>query len=174
VRTVVLRAGNFIDPLGNGDVMSLLLLRSLRNGKLTTAGDPGVAQAYCYFPDWARAAVQLGERRHELATFDDIPFGGHTFSVEELHQFLTERLDTPLSLTRFPWWAMSLTAPFWELAREMLEVRYLWSTPHWLSNTKFERLVPDFRATPLAEVMLAGVPKDLRPSSSSRELSTAT
>src|SRR5690606_35656969 len=59
VGTVVLRAGNFIDPRGNGDVMSLLLLRAVGRDKIFTAGDPGALQPYCYVPDWARAAVGL-------------------------------------------------------------------------------------------------------------------
>ena len=32
VRTIVLRAGNFIDPDGNGDIMSMLLMREIAKG----------------------------------------------------------------------------------------------------------------------------------------------
>jgi nucleoside-diphosphate-sugar epimerase len=162
VPTVVLRAGNFIDPYHNGDVMSLLHLRSLASGKIMTAGDPNVMQAYCYLPDWARAAVGLAEMRAELARFEDVPFGGHTFSVEQLRTLLSKRLSTELRIARLPWWVLSLCSPFWELARELLEMRYLSNTSHWLSNSKLERLLPNFRATALDDVLLASLPEPMR------------
>lgn len=161
--TLILRAGNFIDPHRNADVMSLLLMREIEKGKLTYAGDPHVSQAYCYVPDWARAAVQLANMRHQLDRFEDVPFPGHSFSVEELQRVLCKALQRPIELKSFPWWLMSALAPFWELAREMLEMRYLWSTPHSLSGAKFAQLLPAFEATPLREVMLAGLPPNLRP-----------
>jgi nucleoside-diphosphate-sugar epimerase len=161
VRTIILRAGNFIDPTRSDDVMSLLLMRSIRRGRVTAAGDPQAMQAYCYLPDWARAAVGLAEKRAELATFEDVPFAGHAFTAEELRAFLSTELGRPLGFARFPWWLFRVLAPFWELAREMLEMRYLWSTSHTLSGTKLARLLPEFRPTPRAEVMRAGVPDDL-------------
>jgi nucleoside-diphosphate-sugar epimerase len=161
VRTVILRAGNFIDPRHNGDVMSLLFMRSIRRGVLTVAGDPGAMQSYCYVPDWARAAVLLAEKRTALAKFEDVPFAGHSFTAEQLRDFASQHLGRPIRFEKFPWWALSLTAPFWELAREMLEMRYLWSTPHTLSGTKLQRLAPEFEATPLEQVMRAGLPDDL-------------
>jgi nucleoside-diphosphate-sugar epimerase len=161
VRTLILRAGNFIDPKRNGDVMSLLFLRSIAAGKMTVAGDPSAMQAYCYLPDWAKAAVSLAEKRKSLATFEDVPFPGHSFTALQLRQFLAETLDREISIAHFPWWAISLASPFWELAREMLEMRYLWSLSHTLSEEKFRRLLPDFHLTPLAVVMRSGLPPAL-------------
>jgi nucleoside-diphosphate-sugar epimerase len=164
VRTIVLRAGNFIDPGSSDDVMSLLLLRNIRRGKLTIAGDPSAMQAYCYVPDWANAAVGLAEQREQLATFEDIPFAGHAFTAEQLRAFLSQELDREITFSKFPWWAVALLSPVWELAREMNEMRYLWSTSHTLSGAKLRRLLPGFQATPLSEVMLAGLPSEIKPS----------
>lgn len=158
VQTIVLRAGNFIDPHHDGDVMSLLFLRAIRRGKITVPGDPNIPQAYCYVPDWARAAVALAEKREELARFEDVPFPGHTFTAEELRAFLSRELGRPLTFAAFPWWLFVALGPFWELAREMLEMRYLWNTPHRLSGAKLARLLPDFRPTPLEAVWRAGLP----------------
>jgi nucleoside-diphosphate-sugar epimerase len=161
VRTIVLRAGNFIDPNGNGDVMSLLFLRSIKSGKLTIPGDPQAMQAYCYVPDWAEAAVALAEKRFELAVFEDIPFAGHSFTAEELRRHLSLVLGRELEYAKLPWWLMSLLSPFWEVAREMLEMRYLWDTSHTLSGEKLRRLLPALRATELSSVMSAGLPPEL-------------
>lgn len=163
VPTIILRAGNFIDPDQNGDVMSLLMMRDIRKGKITRGGDPDVMQAYCYLPDWASAAVALAEKRADLATFEDIPFPGHAFTVNHLQETVEKALNRPVKLTLFPWTLMRFLSPFWELARELVEMRYLWSTSHTLSAAKFDRLLPDFRATPLEQVMLAGLPADIHP-----------
>jgi nucleoside-diphosphate-sugar epimerase len=153
VQTIVLRAGNFIDPDGKDDVMSLLLLRNIRRRKLVVPGDPAAMLAYCYVPDWASAAVLLAEKRRELGSFEDVPFPGHAFTAEELRRFVSTELGVSVSLSRFPWWLFEVTSPFWELAREMREMRYLWSTPHTLSGVKLARLLPSFRPTPLEEVV---------------------
>jgi nucleoside-diphosphate-sugar epimerase len=161
VRTIVLRAGNFIDPRRVDDVMSLVFLRSIERGKLTLIGDPAAKQAYCYLPDWARAAVSLAEMRAELQPFEDVPFPGHAFTADELREFLSAHLGRPVAITSFPWWVFTLAAPFWELAREMLEMRYLWSTSHTLSGQKLARLLPDFRPTSLREVLVGSLPPAL-------------
>ncbi|ROU02782.1 epimerase [Histidinibacterium lentulum] len=163
VRTIVLRAGNFIDPDSGTDVMALLLLRQIRRGRLTAPGDPDAMQAYAYVPDVARAALALAEIRETLPIFADIPFPGHAFSLRELQADLESALGRRVRIAGFPWWAMRLGAPVWELARELLEMRYLWSVSHRLSGETFGRLVPGFVATDIATVMRAGLPPDIRP-----------
>ncbi|HEY3496714.1 MAG TPA: NAD-dependent epimerase/dehydratase family protein [Polyangiaceae bacterium] len=161
-RTVVLRGGNFIDPGAQDDVMKLVFLRDIRRDKLMIAGDPEAMQAYCYVPDWATAAVALAEKRAELAAFEDIPFPGHAFTAEELRQRVSVLLGRPITFSRLPWWFFTLVSPFWELAREMREMRYLWSTSHTLSGAKLARLLPDFRPTSLEDVLVAALKPELR------------
>ncbi len=168
VQTIVLRAGNFIDPHRTDDVMGLLHLRALARGKVITAGASDALQAYCYLPDWAAAAVGLAERRGTLSQFEDVPFPGHAFTAEQLREFVSNELARPMALAPFPWWVMRLAAPFWELAREMLEMRYLYSTPHRLSPVKLARLLPDFRATPLDVVLRSSLPPELLKSSTAQ------
>lgn len=173
VQTIILRAGNFIDPERDDDIMSLVYFRAIKKGKLTAAGHPDAAQAMCYLPDWAKAATQLAEKRADLAVFEDIPFPGHTFSVRELQTVLQDHLGRNIKITGFPWWLFTMLSPVWELAREMNEMRYLWSTSHQLSGEKFTRILPDFEHTDMRQVMLAALPKDLKPQQSrSRSLST--
>ncbi len=154
---IILRAGNFIDPDSADDVMGLLLLRDIKRGRITRAGGADVIQAYAFVPDWARAAVMLADRRHSLDRFADIPFPGHAFTITDLRTELETALGRPLRVTAFPWWMMRLLSPVWELARELVEMRYLWDTPHRLSGDTFTRLLPDFRPTDLATVMRSGI-----------------
>lgn len=161
VRTIVLRAGNFLDPNHDGDIQSMLILKSARKGKLITLGAPDVKQSHAYLPDWAQAAVMLAEMRSRLAVFEDVPFPGHTFTMEELRQVVVEQLGRPIKMTRFPWWSISLMAPFNEMMREFKEMRYLNDMPHWLGADKFDQLLPDFRATDRQTAILAGLPRDI-------------
>lgn len=163
VRTIVLRAGNFIDPEGNGDIMQMFMLRDIAKGRITHGGDPAALQAYCYVPDWARAAVMLAEMRDTLDSFADIPFPGHTFSADDLRATVQSVSTRPVTLQAFPWWLMTLLAPFWPLAHEMREMRYLFAMSHQIGGRRFAELLPDFRPTDLREVMLAGLPADIHP-----------
>jgi nucleoside-diphosphate-sugar epimerase len=168
VRTIILRAGNFIDPAGNSDVMRMLYLRDIAKGRITATADVHTLQAYAFVPDWARAAVALAQRRDSLARFEDVPFPGHAFSIETLRQTLAAYLDRDLRISQFPWWAMTLLAPVWELAKEMREMRYLYAMPHEIGRAKFDRLLPDFQETPLQKVLLAGLPPQINPDQSMR------
>lgn len=163
IQTVILRAGNFIDPNGNGDLMSLLTMREIKKGKLTTAGDPSAIQAYAYVPDWARAAVMLAEKRAALTQWEDVPFPGHSFTNLQLLECLQKATGKAIRISHFPWWMMTLASPVWELAREMLEMRYQYGMSHQLGASKFERLLPEFRPTDLEQVMLCGLPSDIHP-----------
>lgn len=162
IPTIVLRAGNFIDPEGNGDIMQLFLLRHIAKGRIIIGGGADVMQAWCYVPDWAQAALALAEKRTRLDRFEDVPFPGHSFTINELKSCLEAYLGRPLTLSRFPWGLMRLASPFWELARELSEMRYLWETPHQLSREKFDKLLPGFEAETLERVMLSGLPAAMR------------
>ena len=162
VQTINLRAGNLVDPDHNGDILSLMLLTRIRRGRVVSPGDADAIQPWGYMPDWARAAVELAEKRAELSSYEDIPFPGHTFTVNDLRRGLEVELGRELRLASFPWWLIRLAAPVWELARELLEMRYLWNTPHTLSPRRFNALLPDFEPTPLREVFRAALPDDLR------------
>lgn len=162
VQTIVLRAGNFIDPDRQGCVMSTVYLRQISRDKITLPGPADTRQAFCYLPDWARAAVALADKRQELAHFEDIPFPGHTLSALEIKSELERQLNRELSFTHFPWWLMSITSPVWELARELSEMRYLWSTDHSLSDTHFKVLLPSFQETSLHNALASSLPPELK------------
>ena len=163
IQTIVLRAGNFIDPDRNKDIFSMVMLPGIGRGRLVYPGKPGTMQAYAWLPDWAKAAVMLAEKRGALGLFEDVPLGGLAFSAEELRAQLQGILDRPVRITGFPWLTIRMTSPFWELARELLEMRYLWNTDHRLSERRLKELLPEYMPTPLAEVLRLSLPGDVYP-----------
>lgn len=157
VQTILLRAGSFIDPEGQGDAMSRLHLRDFAKGRITALGPADAFHAFCYLPDWADAAQQLAARRSTLDRYEDIPFPGHAFTINDLQDALEAELGRPLKVSSFPWALLAVARPFWALGRELYELRALWRTPHMLDGTRFYALLPDFAATPLRTVLVAGL-----------------
>ena len=79
VRTIVLRAGDFLDTRGSGNWFDLVMTKQVASGRFVYPGATDVPHAWAYLPDLARAAVQLaamrGQRAHHGPT-------GHTPSDE--------------------------------------------------------------------------------------------
>lgn len=155
LRVILLRAGDFLDERSRTTAMASFYLRRLKAGVITAGGPVDVAHAYAYLPDMARVAVALAERRASLPAFADIPYAGLTFTMTELRDALTRQLRRPLVIKPFGWWMMRLLAPFWELARELPEMRYLYDTPHWLDPGPLQALLPGYATTPLEQVVAA-------------------
>ncbi|QQA42688.1 sugar nucleotide-binding protein [Pelagovum pacificum] len=148
VQTIILRAGNFLDPDRDDDAAGLVLLRGFKRGTITSPGGPDVMQPYCYLPDWARAAEQLARKRATLPAFVDVPFPGHPFTTRQFRDALQRLTGRSLRIVGFPWWIFRVASPFWEFAREMNEMRYLFETDHRLDDRLFNELLPDFEPTP--------------------------
>ena len=155
VKCLILRGGDFIDPQGDRTLFGMMT-KAIAKGKLTRFGAAGALHAYAPLADMARAAVALAEAPN-LPDFADIPFAGLAFTVQDLQAEVARQLGRPVAVSAFPWWAMRIAAPFWELARELLEMRYLSDHPHSLDPAPLAALLPDFRAMTLADVVGAAI-----------------
>ena len=150
---LILRGGDFIDEGSDGTMLNMFVLKGIAQGKMTLPGTPEVRRAYAYLPDMARAAVGLVALSQALPHFADIPFAGLTFSMADLRAEVERQLDRTVKVGKFPWWAMRLASPVWELAREVTEMRYLFETPHSLVSAPMARMLPDFQGVDLAQIV---------------------
>lgn len=150
-RVILLRAGDF---LGESQKLAInsVMLKDIAKGKVTALGPADVCRAYAYLPDLARAAVALAERR-DLPPYLEVPFAGHSFSMVELAAIISDQLGRDVTVSRFPNWVFGWLSPFWELARELREMLYLYTHPHWIQDNTLRDWLPEFRATPLEEVV---------------------
>jgi nucleoside-diphosphate-sugar epimerase len=153
VRTIILRGGDFLAPKDPRAILNMITLKPLGKGHITAFGAPNAARAFAYLPDMARVAVGLATIRHRLPAFADIPLPGLTFSIADLATEITAQTGRPLRIRPFNWLQIRLLAPFWELARELLEMRYLYSLPHSLSPEPLSRILPDFVPTSFGRVV---------------------
>jgi len=150
VQIIILRAGDFIDDTNSGNWFDISIAAKLEKGRFNYPGNADITHAWAYLPDLARAAVMLVEKREELAMFEDVPFGGYTLTGRQIMTHFSATIGRNLTLKGFPWPIMRIASPFWRLARELLEMRYLWDTEHALENSRFGQLLPDFEPTPVA------------------------
>lgn len=153
VKVAILRAGDFVGD-GPGTIWRMAMLKT--PGKVAAMGR--AKRAYGYLPDLGRLCVRLAEARATLPGFTDLPFAGFTLSADDIAARIAALTASPVKLGGFPWWAMTLTAPFWELARELREMRYLYDHAHALDPAPLQALFPDFRATPLDVVLREHLP----------------
>lgn len=161
LRVILLRGGDFVDPVSAGTIWRMVMLKGLARGRLTAMGDPSLRRAYAWLPDMARAAVELAGRS-DLPAFADVPFAGVSVSMDEIAARLAVLTGRPMKTGRFPWWALRLAAPFWELGRELLEMRYLYDLDHALDPAPLRALLPEFRATGLDAMLAAHLPGSRR------------
>ena len=157
LRTIVLRAGDFLDTRPSGNWFDLVLVKALAKGRFVYPGRTDASHAWAYLPDLAQAATQLAERRAELPVFADIPFAGYSLTGAQMAQSLERITGRSLKMARLPWWALRLAEPFSPNFKYLREMRYLWDTPHALDGRWFDSLVPEFQPTPLDDALRCAI-----------------
>ncbi len=163
LRVILLRGGDYIAPDRAGTILNMVILKGLAKGRITAMGDPDAIRAYAYLPDMAQAAAALADRRADLPAYADIPFAGDAFSIRTLAEAVARMTGQPMRIVPFNWTLLRLVSPFWELARELREMRYLYSTPHWMPEAPLQTLLPEFRATPRDTILRAHLPTAMTP-----------
>ena len=159
VRTIMLRAGDFIDTTASGNWFDQIMIKHLQRGRFVYPGNPDIQHSWAYLPDLTRSAVALADIRGELPRFCDVPFAGYTLTGNEMAQMLSQMTGQDIALKQMAWWPLQLARPFWRLAPHLLEMRYLWDTPHRLDGSFFNELLPGFSLTEPNEALRNAIPK---------------
>lgn len=166
-QTIILRAGDYIDTQASGNWFDQIITAKAAKGRITAPGDTAIPHAWAYLPDLACAAVRLAEKRADLQQFEDIPFAGHTLSLEDIRALVAKATGRPQTLKKLNWLPIQIASPFWPMGRALLEMRYLWNMPHSLDHTYFNALLPGFTPTdPLTAVTRAVRHFDIHPNQS--------
>ena len=132
-------------------------------GNFVYPGGMDVRHAWAYLPDFARAVVELCEKREALPQFADIAFPGFTLTGNELMQLVENATQVAQRRRRFFWPLIGMLRPVWPTARGIWEMRYLWSKPHFLSASEFDRLLPDFEMTDPAKAFAQELEFNIHP-----------
>ncbi|HHI69792.1 MAG TPA: epimerase [Rhodobacteraceae bacterium] len=163
VRTIVLRAGDFIDTQASGNWFDMMITPKISKGKFTYPGNPDVNHAWAWLPDLARAAVDLAKMRDDLPAFADVPFAGYTLTGRQLCAAVEKACGKSLRLKKMKWLPIHIARPFWPMAKHLLEMRYQWNKPHRIDGATFDTLLPDFETTPLEQAMPLAIEHQINP-----------
>jgi nucleoside-diphosphate-sugar epimerase len=158
VKSLVLRAGDFFGARAGGNWLG---------GAMFAAGKPirsvaypgplGLPHAFAYLPDLAETAARLLDREADLAAAASFHFAGHAPSGQELVTALRRVSGRKLPVLPFPWFAAAAAAPFNEMLRELLEMRYLWREEVLLDNARLVKLLGAEPHTPLDDALPASL-----------------
>ncbi|GGA19450.1 epimerase [Neptunicoccus cionae] len=147
VPTIILRAGDFLDTKASGNWFDMIVSKPVAKGRIAYPGPVDTTHAWAYLPDFCRAFVELAEKRESLPQFTTLNFEGYTLTGQEMARILGVQAG------RFNWLQIYALAPFWPLGRRILEMRYLWHKPHRIDGGAFQKVLPDFVQTPVAEAV---------------------
>lgn len=158
MRSIVVRAGDFYGA-GKGSWMDLVIVKSLRSGKLVYPGPLDVPHAWAYLPDLARCFVALAEKEG-LPAVTHLHFPGHTLTGHELLGALANAASE-LSLRpagnyrqgRMPWGLIRVLAWAVPMSREVVKMSYLWRVAHALDGALLAKTIGPVPTTPLAEAL---------------------
>lgn len=154
-RVLIVRAGDFFGPhAGNSWFAQGLVKPGQPVRSITYPGKEGIGHQWSYLPDVARTMVELLAVRGRLPPFARFHLAGHwdhdgrqmTAAITEVVMQATGRAP---KIKPFPWWLMTLAAPFVATLRELREMRYLWQTPVRMDNAKLLAVLGHEPHTPL-------------------------
>jgi nucleoside-diphosphate-sugar epimerase len=156
VRSVVIRAGDFFGGHAPSSNFSNLVVKPGRPLKsVVYPGAASVGHAWAYLPDLAEVFAAIADRESDLPAFETYHFAGHWLEPGiALAQAVQRASGNPqLPIRSFPWPLLRVLSPFVPLFREVLEMRYLWTTPVALDNAKLVALLGREPRTPLDEAI---------------------
>ncbi len=155
VQVIILRAGDFFGPTVRNGLADPLFGRALVGQTMRTLGRVRIPRQWAYAPDLARAAIDLLDKRAELAPFEIFHDAG--FVVPEQRAFaarIAEAADYKgLGLRPFPWWVLRLFSKVDPILREVVKMRYLFENSVILGGDRFGQILPGFARTPLEQAI---------------------
>ena len=163
VRTVVVRAGDYIDTEPSGNWFDMIMVKKVHKGVFVVPGRLDCPRAYNFIPDVAKTMVALANKRDELSRFEDVNAPGYTLSGKEFAEAVGLALGRQVKAKKLWWLPIQILQPVWPMARGIVEMKYIWSTPHHLSPDRQLVLCPEITATPLQEALTLALDHQIDP-----------
>jgi nucleoside-diphosphate-sugar epimerase len=151
-KILIVRAGDFFGPSAANNWFSQALVKPGRPVlTVTYPGMKGVGHQWAYLPDVAETMVRLLEKGDDLETFAVFHMEGHwdaggTQMIDAIRQSVG---NPKIKVRPMPWLLMWLMSPFVPLFRELVEMRYLWTTPVRMGNERLRGILGAESHTPL-------------------------
>jgi nucleoside-diphosphate-sugar epimerase len=163
MRAITLRAGDFFGA-GSGSWFDMFVAKSIHRGKLVYPGPLDVMHAWSYLPDLARTFVALANTRKTLEPNAIFHFAGHSVTGREFLRALETAARScgiaqqgDFTHGTVPWGFYRLLKHFVPILREVVEMEYLWRTPHSLDQSRLVNVIGEVPHTPLVQALAAAL-----------------
>ncbi|MEE8173550.1 MAG: NAD-dependent epimerase/dehydratase family protein, partial [Alphaproteobacteria bacterium] len=148
VRTIILRAGDFIERQKTGNWFDSYIAAHVAEGRVMYPGPLDRMHAWAYLPDMARAMAMLAEKRAGFAHFEQFGFPGYALTGRMLIDAMARSAGRSLKVKGFSWPMIRLLGLALPQMREVAEMSYLWRQPHAIDGAKLAAALPGFQETP--------------------------
>jgi nucleoside-diphosphate-sugar epimerase len=157
VPALILRCGDFFGPhAGNNWLAQGLVQAGAPVRRMRYPGDYALGHHWAYLPDVAEVMARLLDRQAALEDFACFHYAGYWLDGHAMLEGLRRATGNPrVEAARFPWWQVTLAAPFNETLRELGKMRYLWREPIQLDDGKLRTFLASLPDTPLEEALRA-------------------
>ncbi len=153
-RLITLRGGDFFGLGTDSSWMATLAGKLPTGGAFTLPHAPELRHQWAFLPDFARAHIDLLERRQELPTHAVFHFAGHVATGQELVDAVGAAAGRPeLKVSRLPWTLLHLGGLVVPMLRELVAMRYLWDQELVMSGAKLERFLGRVHHTALVDAL---------------------
>lgn len=154
---IIVRAGDFFGP---GALNSWFSQGIITQGKpVISVKNPAardVGHQWAYLPDVAETMVRLIERADQLPLFAVYHMEGFwDADGRQMIAAIQRVVDRYVKVKSFPWWLLSVAAPFVTLMRELREMRYLWQEPLRMRNDRLVAILGQEPRTAIDEAVRA-------------------
>jgi nucleoside-diphosphate-sugar epimerase len=158
VRTIVIRGGDYIEKEKTGNWFDSHIAVKACKGRFVYPAELDIPHAWAYLPDMARAGAALCEKRAQFSAFEEFGFEGFGITGQQMADGIGQAIGVPQKTSGFPWPVLRLLGLFSPAMREVLEMRYLWGTPHVVDGTKLRETLPAYQPTPLLDALKMSAP----------------
>lgn len=163
VKTIILRAGDYIDTQANGNWFDRIIIANAHKGRIAYPGNPDIPHAWAFLPDVTDMAAALAGRMESLDSFTEFCVPGFTLTGHQLAEAISRISGRHQVLKQMSWLPIQLARPFWPMAAPLLEMRYLWDRPHSVRSSKLSRMFPNFQPTTLEDALRVSLPEKINP-----------
>jgi nucleoside-diphosphate-sugar epimerase len=158
---LIVCAGDFFGPRAPSSWVTTVLMREGRPlRRVVTPEIPGAGHAWAYLPDLAETFARLLDGEAALPRHLRLNFRGHHLQGRGMAEAVAAAAPAdgrPLPVRPFAWAPVYLGAPFVTFLREVIEMRYLWSTTLELDNARLVARLGAEPHTPLADAVAASL-----------------
>ena len=153
LRTVVVRAGDFIGDGAKNSWMSALVAKDMRKGRITVPGGFDVVHAWAYLPDLAETIARVAETEAILPDYAVVHFENHNVTARQIAAAVSAVSGRKTALRRMPKFLFSVLGLFDPFMKATVEMLYLWDVPHALRDDRLKSIIGDVPRTPLTDIM---------------------